>query len=471
MKSNTGSRFILKPGTHYIAKSDNDIEVSFVLSGRENPVDGDQIASGLFVQDGEPTEQPIAVRTLNHIPKDIRFRYIREAAMSFEGINGFLNPYDNISEPLFIGQCLVGPNQMTPVFIRKYIPGIPLNRYIEENGPLSEEMALSFISQIGQALIVAHSNNVIHKCLRPSNIIVANNGERLVVTDFGTGCFLTRDVLMKLTVHDEQVHYLSPEQIRGVIGIDSTTDIFSLGVILYKMLTGSELYLKGSVSRIFAAISKRKAVIEHKCISAYTRSLISKLICIDRKERFQTVADFLCELPPQIRPLRLTRFLGERSFRCYQCKEPNSADARYCNSCGRDFSFQCSACRESIYVNRNFCHHCGEPVTRSSSKAYLIGIRGGYSGTKIDIDERPLRFGRHKDNDVSFAGFDKYVSRFQSRIKYLRNQYWLESGYAAGGKTTNGTFINGTNIDGRGFVLLKNQDKIRMGDSFFRFVC
>ena len=174
-------------------------------------------------------------------------------------------------------------------------------------------------------------------------------------------------------------------------------------------------------------------------------------------------------LPAVSRSLRRSDGDGG-GIRCFQCGEYNGQNAHFCSACGRDFSSRCSGCKSLIYISENFCRACGEPITRASSKAYLIGLRGGYSGTRIELGADDLRFGRHQDNDVSFAGLDKYVSRFQSRMKFIRHQYWIESGYAAGGNTTNGTFVNGCNIDGKGLVLLKGGDKVRMGDSFFRFV-
>lgn len=460
----------LKAGTHYIASGDNGLEISFVLNDR-GPADNSKgILSGFIVNDGKVTDQAIAVRAIGSATEEIWNRFGLEAAISFESLRGFGDQYGHITEPLFIGDCFIAPESTVSVFIRKYVPGTSLEQFLRENGPLPEGKALSFLAQIAQALTVAHSNNVIHKCLKPSNIIVSKDEETVFVSDFGTGCFLSREALTNLTIDDELIHYLSPEQIKGTVGIDGATDVFSLGSLLFKMVTGSDLFQGSSVSRIFAAITKRTADIEHSGISSYTKSLISKMVERERTKRFISASKVLADLPPTICPGTLTRFVEGGGIRCFQCGEYNAANSHFCIACGRDFSSRCSGCKSLIFISENFCRACGNSITRASSKAYLIGLRGGFSGTRIELGTKPIHFGRHKDNDVSFAGVDKYVSRFQSRITSIRNQFWIESGYAAGGKTTNGTFVNGRNIDGVGFVLLKRGDKVRMGDSFFRFV-
>ena len=113
---------ILKSGTHYIACGDNGLETSFVLSGREKTTNTNGIASGLIVKDGEVTEQTIAVRALGDVSDEIRMRFLREAAICFESVRGWSDPYEHITEPLFAGACLVAPEVKIPVFIRKYVP-------------------------------------------------------------------------------------------------------------------------------------------------------------------------------------------------------------------------------------------------------------------------------------------------------------------------------------------------------------
>ena len=460
----------LKAGTQYIVKGEKDLETSFVLSGKGMANSKANNASGLILKDGEPTEQAIAVRSFESVSEELAARFIREAALCFDSVYGWSNPYECIAEPLFSGQCLIGPQTKAPVFIRRYIPGVSLAEYVEENGSLEEGEALSIISQIARGLVVAHGNNVIHKCLKPSNIILGNGNAKVFVTDFGSGCFLSRETLMRLTLEDELVYYLAPEQIKGAVGIDCTCDIFALGSILYWMITGKNLFTGSSLSRLFAAISKRPSQTEHSGISSYTRGLIGKMTALNRNDRYQSAGEFLSDLPLDVMPSNIHRLIDRQSFKCFQCGEVNGRGSRFCASCGRDFSARCSSCKNKIYVSGNFCRSCGEIITRPSSIPYIIGIRGGYSGHKIELSDQPVSFGRHKDNDISFAGIDKYVSRFQAKVMRLRNHYWIESGQTGQGVTTNGTFVNGRNIDGSGPLMLKQGDKIRMGDSFFRFV-
>lgn len=98
-------------------------------------------------------------------------------------------------------------------------------------------------------------------------------------------------------------------------------------------------------------------------------------------------------------------------------------------------------------------------------------MRGAYEGKRILLDKEIVTLGRHGSNDLSFGeGLDVYVSRFQARIHRDQGLFWIEGwDWVRNGETTNGTFVNGINVDGRGRVLLGQGDRLRFGDSFFRF--
>jgi len=133
---------------------------------------------------------------------------------------------------------------------------------------------------------------------------------------------------------------------------------------------------------------------------------------------------------------------------------------------------RCAECGAGLRAVDRFCRGCGTRVTLVSRPAVLVGLKGAFAGKRIALTSDAIRLWRHKDNDLSFAGYDKYVSRFQARIFDHRDQHWIEGwNWVNDCVTTNGTFLNGTNVDGRGRVLLRNGDKLRFGDSFFRYEC
>ena len=120
--------------------------------------------------------------------------------------------------------------------VMELVEGITLKEYIDKKGALSTGEFLHFAPQIAAALDHAHSRGVIHRDIKPQNILILKDGS-MKVTDFGIARFTQNQ---QVTMTDEalgSVHYVSPEQARGS-QIDARSDIYSLGVVMYEMLTG-----------------------------------------------------------------------------------------------------------------------------------------------------------------------------------------------------------------------------------------
>ena len=119
--------------------------------------------------------------------------------------------------------------------VMELIDGITLKQYMEKRGQLNWRESLHFITQIMRGLSHAHSRGIIHRDIKPQNIMVLRDGS-VKVADFGIACLadsaqtLTQEAL-------GSVHYISPEQARGDRP-DARSDIYSSGVVLYEMLTG-----------------------------------------------------------------------------------------------------------------------------------------------------------------------------------------------------------------------------------------
>lgn len=119
--------------------------------------------------------------------------------------------------------------------VMELIEGITLKQYMTKRGVLSWKEALHFASQIAKALIHAHSRGIIHRDIKPHNIMILRDSS-VKVADFGIARLTsTQNTLTQETLGS--VHYISPEQAKGS-SIDARTDIYSLGVVMYEMLTG-----------------------------------------------------------------------------------------------------------------------------------------------------------------------------------------------------------------------------------------
>ena len=118
--------------------------------------------------------------------------------------------------------------------VMELVEGITLKEYINLNGRLTMDQALDFSMQIASGLEAAHEHHVIHRDIKPQNIIVSKNGN-LKVTDFGIAKAATSNTMS--TAGMGSVHYISPEQARGGYS-DERSDIYSMGITMYEMVTG-----------------------------------------------------------------------------------------------------------------------------------------------------------------------------------------------------------------------------------------
>ena len=140
-----------------------------------------------------------------------------------------------LSHPNIVSVYDVSRGGDTEYIVMELIDGITLKQYMEKRGQLNWREALHFITQIMKALAHAHSRGIIHRDIKPQNIMVLRDGS-VKVADFGIACLansantLTQEAL-------GSVHYMSPEQARGD-RTDARSDIYSAGVVLYEMLTG-----------------------------------------------------------------------------------------------------------------------------------------------------------------------------------------------------------------------------------------
>ena len=140
-----------------------------------------------------------------------------------------------LSHPNIMAVYDVSHSTELDYIVMELIDGITLKQYMEKRGQLNWREALHFITQIMKALSHAHSRGIIHRDIKPQNIMVLRDGS-VKVADFGIACLansantLTQEAL-------GSVHYMSPEQARGD-RTDARSDIYSAGVVLYEMLTG-----------------------------------------------------------------------------------------------------------------------------------------------------------------------------------------------------------------------------------------
>jgi len=141
-----------------------------------------------------------------------------------------------LSHPNIVKVFDVSFSEKVQYIVMEYIDGITLKEYIEQQGVIRWKEAVHFLVQILRALQHAHDKGIVHRDIKPQNMMLLRDGT-VKVTDFGIARFARND---DSTLSDKtigSVHYISPEQAQGA-PTDGRTDIYSVGVMMYEMLTG-----------------------------------------------------------------------------------------------------------------------------------------------------------------------------------------------------------------------------------------
>ncbi|TVZ83044.1 serine/threonine-protein kinase [Aeribacillus composti] len=142
----------------------------------------------------------------------------------------------SLAHPNIVSIYDVGEEDNIYYIVMEYVEGKTLKQYIQQNAPLHPREALNLMEQIVSAIAHAHENQIVHRDIKPHNILIDNLGN-IKVTDFGIAMALTSTTITHTNSVLGSVHYLSPEQARGQIATKKS-DIYSLGIVLYEMLTG-----------------------------------------------------------------------------------------------------------------------------------------------------------------------------------------------------------------------------------------
>ena len=124
-----------------------------------------------------------------------------------------------------------------PYLVMPYVKGVSLQKRIDKDGPLSVPEILRIATQIAKGLAAAHDQGLVHRDIKPGNILLPENVERVIITDFGLARAADDASLTRSGVIAGTPQYMSPEQARGE-GIDHRSDLFSLGSVMYAMCTG-----------------------------------------------------------------------------------------------------------------------------------------------------------------------------------------------------------------------------------------
>jgi len=203
-----------------------------------------------------------------------------------------------LTHPNIVSVYDVGEENGISYIVMELLTGDTLKDYIERNGKLSNEITLKFASQIASALEAAHSNKIIHRDIKPQNIVLANNNTIAKVTDFGIAKMSSKDTITSSSSTIGSVHYFSPEHAKGCY-TDEKSDIYSLGVVMYEMATGV-LPFNADTPVTVALKQIQENPIEPKeivpTISEALNSIILKAMAKSTSDRYQSATELLDDI-------------------------------------------------------------------------------------------------------------------------------------------------------------------------------
>ena len=204
----------------------------------------------------------------------------------------------NLSHENIVRAYGVGTYNGLPYLVMEYVEGHTLKNLIETNGPLPVRTAIGITCQILDALSAAHSHGIIHRDVKPQNMIVTDKG-RVKLADFG----IAREVKASTVTFSGQkvlgsVHYISPEQAKGTVAHEES-DLYSVGICLYEMLTGSVPFESDSTVSIALMHLQEKPVppIEKNPeIPSALNDIVLKALAKTPEERYRTARDMRTDL-------------------------------------------------------------------------------------------------------------------------------------------------------------------------------
>ncbi len=202
-----------------------------------------------------------------------------------------------LSHPNIVKVYDVGFSEKIQFIVMEYIDGITLKEYIENEKVLTWKDSVHFVIQILRALQHAHDRGIVHRDIKPQNIMLFTDGT-IKVMDFGIAKFAREEGRTATDQAIGTVHYISPEQARGDV-TDEKSDIYSVGVMLYEMLTGQKPFdtdnpVTVAVMHMQNTAERPRAI--NPDIPAGLEEIILRAMEKDAESRYQTASDMIRDI-------------------------------------------------------------------------------------------------------------------------------------------------------------------------------
>lgn len=275
------------------------MEKGHLLGGRYKIISvlGEGGMANVYLAEDIILQRKVAVKVLRlDLQKDPQTiqRFEREALSTSE-----------LSHPHIVSILDVGTEGDRHYLVMDYVDGPDLEKYIQQNNPIPLPKVIDIMDQILSAVALAHKHNVIHRDLKPQNILMDKKGN-IKIVDFGIAIALNQSTITQTNTAMGSVHYMSPEQARGSMATKQS-DIYSLGIILYKLLTGTVPFTgENAVAVALKHFQEKTPSLRDKnpAIPQALENVVFKATAKDPRDRYKSVLEMKEDLDTCLDPKR-----------------------------------------------------------------------------------------------------------------------------------------------------------------------
>lgn len=261
---------------------------------------------GQLIADRYLLEEPLGVGGMAQVFKgnDVllnRTVTVKILKQEFSGDDEFIGNFNHeaksaasLNHPNVVSVYDVGEENGLHYIVMEYIDGIDVQELIDKNGPIAWQYAVDIFLQVGLAIENAHQHNLIHRDIKPKNVLLTREG-KIKVTDFGIAIAMNSSTINLSTTNMGSVHYFSPEQAQGR-PVDERSDIYSMGISMYETLTG-QLPFDGdnpvSIALMHIKETPTAPIELNDQIPQGLNDIVMKCIEKNPKNRYQSVGELL----------------------------------------------------------------------------------------------------------------------------------------------------------------------------------
>ena len=245
--------------------------------------------STVYLAQDEVLDRPVAVKMMH--------REISQEADQLERFRREARSAARLSHPNLVSVIDAGEDEGRPYIVFEYVEGDTLKQRIQSQGGLAVDEAIAYAIEIGRGLIAAHGRKLVHRDVKPQNVLIDPDG-RAKVTDFGIARSLEQKGMTATGRVLGTTDYVSPEQAMGE-DADERSDVYSLGIVLYEMLSGdvpfrAETQVGVAMKHVNEPLPD--VLIHRPDVSAAVASVIDRATTKDPRDRYNSVGEMVRDL-------------------------------------------------------------------------------------------------------------------------------------------------------------------------------